>query len=146
MMKLRLLGATIVLLLIFAACHSKSSNEKGTNTPEELAKRVLDAFKENDFDSYQACIATGTPEKKKESFEFVRKELESRGLTDWSKVTFSRVTYGHDHAGKGGLSMFRIEFEYGSDYWGAFSLNGADEINGKYFLSHAYDNAGMVRK
>jgi hypothetical protein len=64
----------------------------------------------------------------------LRTRLASFGLSDWSKMSFSRVTYIEK---KGELTAFKIEFNYGEDFIGAFGyFTRAGLYNGKYLLNY----------
>ncbi|HEU4573604.1 MAG TPA: hypothetical protein VFS36_01275 [Chitinophagaceae bacterium] len=120
----------------------------GSNSADELGRRVLNAFKNNDFNSYLQCINGENTAEIKRGWQQVRKSLQSQGVSDWSKIRFSRVSYC---TGQGvpanSYGCFKIEFEYGTSFWGATSsLNGATWKNGKLFLNHSYNDAGIRRR
>ncbi len=118
----------------------------GTVSLEELARKVLNALKTNNFESYLECIAEENTNEAKKGFTYVKQTLESQGVTNWSKFQFDRVGYSKEWSRENVLAAHYIDFNYGSNYTGRIGGNGAIKQNGRYFLSHAFDTAGMRRK
>lgn len=119
----------------------------GASSLEELGRKILAAFKNNDVQSYLQYIVYENTDDIKKYFGQVRDQLGANGVTDWSKVQFSRITYFNRQDKADNYSGFSIEFDYGTSFWGAFSTqNGAMKQNGKYYLDHSYNNAGIRRK
>lgn len=119
----------------------------GGKTGDELGRVLVNALKNNDSTTWFRCLAPSvsiTP-KVREDFRGLRERLASFGLSDWSKMSFSRVIYIES---KGELTAFKIEFNYGTDFIGAFGyFTGAGLYNGKYLLNYpiAPGTGNMIR-
>ncbi|WP_158643935.1 hypothetical protein [Pseudobacter ginsenosidimutans] len=109
----------------------------GGKTGDELGRVLVNALKNNDSTTWLRCLAPSVKitSEVRDDFGKLRNRLASFGLSDWSKVSFSRVTYIED---KGQLTAFKIEFNYGTDFIGAFGyFTGAGLYNGKYLLNYS---------
>lgn len=122
----------------------QTSVEGGGKDADELSRKIINAFKKNDVSGYLSLIKGKDEEDSKKYFKIIREGLESDGLSDWSKMQFSRVTYTKDKNGDD-LSYFRIEFEYGKNFSGAMGSTYAVKHEGRYYLGHAFYNGGMRR-
>ncbi len=120
----------------------------GGKTGDELGRGAGKCFKKiMTAPPGLGCLAPSvsiTP-KVREDFRGLRERLASFGLSDWSKMSFSRVIYIES---KGELTAFKIEFNYGTDFIGAFGyFTGAGLYNGKYLLNYpiAASTGNMIR-
>ncbi|MCG2615085.1 hypothetical protein LZZ85_12370 [Terrimonas sp. NA20] len=127
---------------------------KGGKTPDELGRILLAAMKSNDVKTWYACIMEGSLEEVTASFKKVREHFTTQGLSDWSKVQFSRVTYSKDSYNtdpeRSIFTFYNIEFTYEKDFIGLLkgSVNSAriELIGGKYYLLRGLNDGGMMRK
>jgi hypothetical protein len=126
----------------------------GSNSIEELSRKILNAFKTNNFESYLQCVLRENTANTKRRFNEIRKQLLGRGLTDWSKVKFSRFTY-YEHNNnpndtdifmRDSYSLFKIEFDYGASFLGTLGGSGAVKFDGKYYLGYSFDFGALQRK
>lgn len=163
---MRLIILTVSTSLIIAACtsstakddskstgdvHLKTAVENSTETEstpggkdaDDLGRKIIAAFKKNDVKAYLGCIHGEDKDKSAKEFESLKENLAGDGLSDWSKVIFSRVKY---HKGSQNLESFAIEFDYGTNYSGVIGGgNYAFKHEGRYYIHHAFTGARMDR-
>lgn len=119
----------------------------GSTTPSDLGKKLITAIKTNNKTLWYNCILRDTKEKCDADLEQIRKCLMSKGVDNWSLLTFSRVTYSDDTKKGGDLSYFKIEFKYGKDFVGAIGGgNFALQYNGQYMVHHSYSSCLIIRE
>lgn len=121
----------------------QAESQAGAKTPEELGRKIIAAFKKNDVKAYLNCIHGEEKAKSEKEFPALKENLAADGLSDWSKVEFSRVRY---HKGSQNLESFAIEFTYGKDYSGVIGGgNYALKKDDRYYIHHAFTGARMDR-
>jgi|GEM_PF-7106920 len=126
----------------------------GSNSIDELSRKILNAFKTNNFESYLQCVYRENTAGTKRRFNEIREQLLSRGLTDWAKVKFSRFTYyehnnnpyDEDILRRNSYSLFKIEFSYSTNFLGTLGGSGVVKLDGKYYLGYSFDFGALQRK
>lgn len=131
----------------------------GAATPDALGRTLLKALQTNNKTLWNSCLHPTELERRAQSeaaFTKFRNQLISAGLTDWSQVKFSRVTFdkegfaGNDGGEVGGEKVkrdFMIEFTYKTDFIGGIGQMTITTINRqKYYVFFAGRSAGMNRK
>ena len=153
----RIILVAFVGITFFSACSSPTkdntsvANEEiinsspGGKDADELGRKIIKAFKDDNLADYTSCINQTDQEEIEKRFKYVKERLQSNGLSDWSKVTFSRVIYSNDKSGN--LASFKIEFDYGDSYIGILGGgNFALVKEGRYYIHHPFSGGRMDRK
>ena len=131
----------------------------GGSTPDELGRILLKALKTNNKQLWMNCML---PDNEKygalceQEFKRIRDKLEQKGLTDWSLVTFSRVTYSKEYMSSNDNGVvdgeqvrrnFVIEFYYRNKEFigGIGSMTIQTYKNGNYLVYFPGYDAALVR-
>ena len=126
----------------------------GGTTPEELGKILLKAVKTNNKSLYKACVhpkPNRTIDETAENFDLLRESFPEQGLTNWSLVKFSRVTFTKDgpmtndggtRNGEQVRRNFDIEFTYNNEFAGVIESSTIVTYKGKYFV---FSGGGLLR-
>lgn len=113
----------------------------GGTTPDELGRILLRALQTNNKQLWMNCVH---PEQSlafnDERFDEFRKWIEQDGVSDWSKVSFSRVTFTRESMGSDDKGLvkgdqvrrnFKVEFTYkGREFIGGFGIMTISTYNG----------------
>lgn len=123
----------------------------GGKNPEELGKILLKALQTNDLKTWTRCIH---PEQSRDRdliirrFGDVRNKLYQEGVTDWSAIRFSRVTFqDKSHDGIKVASGFKIEFTYKKgEFFGSIWFWSASTVtNGNTYYIWAQPDLDLAR-
>lgn len=130
----------------------------GGSTPDVLGRLIIKAVKTNDKKLYKALIHPHPNNDDasliEKNFDMIREALPENGLSDWTLIKFSRVTFVKDIGGgytnDGGTAIngeqvrraFTIEFSYKSEFIGNIGSMTIVTYRGKYFI---FSGGGKVR-
>lgn len=132
----------------------------GGSTPEELGKTILKALKTNNKDLWMNCLhptATTYRNLSERRFKEFREWLEEDGVSDWTSVNFSRVTYNktgfiasNDNGEVNGEQVrrvFVIEFTYKNKEFlgGLGSMTIETYKGGNYFIFFPGKDTRLMR-
>ena len=139
---------------------STSSNERlGAKSPEELAILLLKCLKTNDKTTWMRCMhpddSAETDELSARRFDRHREALTAIGVTNWSAVQYSRLTYplrpmGGDKIDPNKTIPFsKVEFTYKNpEFVGRIALGTYSFYDGKWLVwfSGYPEDCTMVRQ
>lgn len=115
----------------------------GCKTVDELGRKLILALKTNNSTLWYNCILTQPRQTTDKYFKQVRECLMENGVSDWGNLTFSRVVYEKRKKDfyRGEYLIFRIEFTYGKDFFGAIggSNSGIDYKGQLMFYDSFYE-------
>lgn len=126
------------------ASHRAKFGTKGEGTPDKLGRKLLDALRTNDLETWLCCIdPEASPQNQVydiKAFDILRKRIEGGGITDWSLIEYSRTTFEnehkHDDGGRRNLTDVQIEFYYRNrDFIGRIGFNNWSDRGGKLFVN-----------
>lgn len=122
----------------------------GGETPDDLGKLMLKAFVNNDPALWARLIHPTLEDKRENAMEWrdaiikqfndVRKNFAARGLSNWSDVKFSRVTYQEcDQCASANQKWLRelvVEFWYqDKEFLGGLVMSPSYTYKGKFFIA-----------
>lgn len=119
---------------------TRNTNLLGANSPEELAKILLQALKNNDKKTWMRHLHPDHIEGEKR-FDQHRECLSQQGISNWSSVIFSRMTYSLRGGGAYGkadpsitIPSVVIDFTYqNKEFFGRILLAEFVKYEGKWF-------------
>lgn len=120
---------------------TRSSNLLGANSPEELAKILLQALKNNDKKMWMRHLIPGHTEGEIR-FDQHRECLSQQGISNWSSVIFSRMTYSLRGGAYGKadpsttIPHVSMEFTYqNKEFFGRLFVGEFLKYEGKWFAN-----------
>lgn len=152
---------TTIAVLLFTSCSNQTNDntntsvstenieqinsEPGAKDADELGRKIVAAFKQNNAAAYSSCIIKEDKSVAEAQFKNLYEEFKAKGLSDWSKVKFIRVRY-FTNKDSDILGGFKIEFE-SDKLSGMFGgVNSAEKHDGRYYLRKAYRGCNVDRK
>jgi hypothetical protein len=126
------------------------SNLTGGINPEELGKLMLKALQTNNKNLWESCVhptyESRDPKHRQttiDEFNKIKDEFEAMGISDWTKTSFSRVTFERcDQCAPPGekwLRQLMVEFWYkGKEFLCVVGFTPVITYKGKYFVGSNY--------